>query len=85
MVDAEPVVAMVNGEEVTATPTATGITTPGFTSTASGHYMVTAGQPIVHNTTIYQTIPTADPSAVVRALQRWTRSNGSLPITRGRG
>jgi hypothetical protein len=44
---------------------------------------VVAGQPITNNT--YVTIPTADPSAMVRALQRWTRSNGALPITRGRG
>jgi uncharacterized protein YlxP (DUF503 family) len=48
-------------------------------------YAVTAGQPIVHNTRVTVNVPTADPSAVVRALQKWTRSNGNLPIGRGRG
>lgn len=44
---------------------------------------VQAGQPIVYNATI--NVPTADPSAVVRAVQTWSRRNGALPIMRGRG
>jgi hypothetical protein len=44
---------------------------------------VTAGQPIINNNT-YVTVPTADPSATVRAIQRWSRWNGNIPVSRGR-
>jgi hypothetical protein len=44
---------------------------------------VAAGQPIVNNNT-YITVPTADPSATVRAIQRWSRWNGAIPVSRGR-
>jgi hypothetical protein len=37
---------------------------------------VAAGQPITNNT--YITVPTANPSAVMKAAQRWGRDNGRL-------
>jgi hypothetical protein len=43
---------------------------------------VTAGQPITNNT--YITVPTANPSAVMKAAQRWGRDNGRL-MQMGRG
>jgi hypothetical protein len=54
--------------------------TPGRAAPLS---LVSAGQPIVNNT--YVTVPTADPSATMRAIQRWSRNNGAIPVSRGRG
>ena len=44
---------------------------------------VQARQPIVNNVTV--NVPTSNPSAVVRAIETWSRRNGALPTNRGRG
>lgn len=44
---------------------------------------VRAQQPITQTTNVYVTMPSADPSATIRSIQRWSRQNGALPIMRG--
>jgi hypothetical protein len=54
---------------------------PGEGTPVAEAVAVTAGQPI---TNVIVNIPTADPSAHMRAIQTWSRQNGRLPIQRGR-
>jgi len=46
-----------------------------------GLVAIEAGQPAGN---VYVTVPTADPSAIMGAVQRWARINGRIPINRGR-
>jgi hypothetical protein len=55
---------------------------PSAGTLSVGPMAVTAGQPITNNT--YITVPTANPSAVMKAAQRWGRDNGRL-MQMGRG